>query len=34
MTTPYPRDLVGFGANPPDAQWPGGARIAVEFVIN
>ncbi|MEJ0023366.1 MAG: allantoinase PuuE [Alphaproteobacteria bacterium] len=28
------RDLVGYGANPPDAQWPGGARMAVQFVIN
>src|SRR5579872_1676119 len=34
MTTPYPRDLIGYGANPPEAQWPGGARIAVQFVIN
>jgi putative urate catabolism protein len=29
-----PRDLVGYGANPPDPCWPGGARIAVQFVIN
>lgn len=28
------RDLVGYGANPPDARWPGGARVAVQFVIN
>ncbi|WP_115042974.1 allantoinase PuuE [Xanthomonas arboricola] len=28
------RDLVGYGAPPPAAQWPGGARIAVQFVIN
>ncbi|PPT76228.1 allantoinase PuuE [Xanthomonas arboricola pv. populi] len=28
------RDLVGYGAAPPAAQWPGGARIAVQFVIN
>lgn len=28
------RDLVGYGATPPDARWPGGARIAVQFVIN
>jgi putative urate catabolism protein len=34
MTTPYPRDLVGYGATPPHAQWPGDARIAVQFVIN
>ncbi|NMN04351.1 MULTISPECIES: allantoinase PuuE [unclassified Novosphingobium] len=28
------RDLVGYGAMPPAAQWPGGARVAVNFVIN
>ncbi|MDC8747420.1 allantoinase PuuE [Xanthomonas campestris] len=28
------RDLVGYGATPPPAQWPGSARIAVQFVIN
>jgi putative urate catabolism protein len=28
------RDLVGYGAMPPDPRWPGGARIAVQFVIN
>ena len=28
------RDLVGYGANPPDARWPYGARVAVQFVIN
>ncbi len=31
---PYPRDLVGYGRTPPHARWPGGARIAVQFVIN
>lgn len=30
----YPRDLVGYGAHPPQADWPGGARIAVQFVLN
>ncbi len=30
----YPRDLVGYARNPPRAAWPGGARIAVQFVIN
>src|SRR6266567_745604 len=30
----YDRDLIGYGANPPDPQWPGGARLAVNFVIN
>lgn len=28
------RDLVGYGATPPAACWPGGARVAVQFVIN
>lgn len=28
------RDLVGYGATPPAARWPGGARVAVQFVIN
>ena len=30
----YPRDLAGYGATPPHARWPGGARIAVQFVLN
>lgn len=33
MYTPQ-RDLVGYGANPPDPRWPGGARVAVNFVLN
>ncbi|NYE21821.1 allantoinase PuuE [Pigmentiphaga litoralis] len=32
--TSYPRDLVGYGRTPPDARWPGGARVAVQFVLN
>ena len=32
--THYPRDLRGYGRNPPDPQWPGGARVAVQFVVN
>jgi putative urate catabolism protein len=32
--TGYPRDLIGYGANPPHAAWPGDARIAVQFVLN
>jgi putative urate catabolism protein len=28
------RDLVGYAAHPPEARWPNGARIAVQFVIN
>lgn len=34
MPTDYPRDLIGYGRNPPDPRWPGRARIAVQFVIN
>mgnify|MGYP003147690791 FL=1 len=30
----YPRDLVGYGRNPPYANWPGNAKIAVQFVLN
>ena len=30
----YDRDLIGYGANPPDPKWPGGARLAVNFVMN
>jgi len=29
-----PRDLAGHGATPPDPRWPGGARVAVSFVLN
>jgi len=32
--TRYPRNLSGYGATPPDPAWPGGARIAVQFVVN
>jgi putative urate catabolism protein len=28
------RDLAGYGPTPPDPRWPGGARVAVQFVIN
>ena len=30
----YPRDLIGYGPNPPHADWPGGARLAVQCVLN
>ncbi len=32
--TSYPRDMIGYGGQPPHAQWPGDARIALQFVIN
>ena len=28
------RDLIGYGPNPPDPKWPGGARLAINFVVN
>jgi allantoinase len=34
MSEPYPRDLVGYGASPPRADWPGDARLALSFVLN
>ena len=34
MNPHYPRDLVGYGAAPPDPAWPGGARLALQFVLN
>lgn len=33
-TAAYPRDLIGYGRTPPPARWPGGARVAVQFVLN
>ena len=33
-TLPYPRDLIGYGRNPPHANWPGDAKIALQFVLN
>ncbi|MBN9241670.1 MAG: allantoinase PuuE [Mesorhizobium sp.] len=30
----YVRDMRGYGANPPDPKWPGGANVAVQFVVN
>ncbi|MCA8880430.1 MAG: allantoinase PuuE [Rhodobacteraceae bacterium] len=32
--TRYPRDMGGYGPTPPSADWPGGARIAVQIVLN
>ncbi len=34
MEGTYPRDLIGYGPTPPAADWPGGARVAVQFVLN
>jgi len=31
---PAERDLAGYGRNPPDPRWPGGARVALQFVLN
>ena len=33
MSTPFPRDLVGYAGHPPHPRWPGEARIAVNFVM-
>lgn len=30
----YPRDLVGYAGHPPTVSWPGGASIALQFVLN
>jgi putative urate catabolism protein len=30
----YPRDFIGYAANPPDPRWPGSARLAINFVVN
>lgn len=32
--TRYERNMRGYGANPPDPKWPGGAHVAVQFVLN
>lgn len=34
MLEQYPRDMVGYGRNPVDPQWPNQARLALQFVIN
>ena len=31
---PYPRDLIGYGPEPPHARWPGDARVCVSLVIS
>ncbi|MCZ6889540.1 MAG: allantoinase PuuE [Gammaproteobacteria bacterium] len=32
--TEHPRDFIGYGQHPPDPQWPGDARLAINFVLN
>jgi putative urate catabolism protein len=34
MNSDYPRDMVGYGRNPPHPQWPNKARLALQFVVN
>ncbi|KAA8681547.1 allantoinase PuuE [Vibrio gigantis] len=34
MNKDYSRNLIGYGTNPPNPQWPGNARVAVSFVLN
>lgn len=34
MTNSYPRDMRGYGPTPPDPRWPGGARLALQIVVN
>lgn len=34
MKDQYPRDMIGYGRDTPDPQWPNDARIAVQFVVN
>jgi len=34
MTVAYPRDLIGYGQDVPNANWPNKARLAISFVLN
>ena len=34
MPQTYPRDMIGYADQPPDPRWPGGARLALQFVLN
>lgn len=34
FTENYPREMAGYAGRPPHARWPGGAKIAVQFVLN
>ncbi len=34
MNNKYSRDMRGYGTRPPDPRWPGGARLALQIVLN
>ena len=34
MSNDYPRDMIGYANQVPDARWPNGAKLAVQFVVN
>ena len=34
LSSNYPRDMTGYGRRPPHPQWPGQARVALQFVLN
>lgn len=34
MVSNYPRELIGYGQNPPHPHWPNNAQLALQFVIN
>ena len=34
MMPDYPRDMIGYGRNPPEPRWPAGARLALQIVLN
>ncbi len=34
MKNKYPRNMLGYGSNPPDVEWPNNSKIAVQFVLN
>lgn len=29
----YPRDMIGYGNNPPQANWPNGAKLALQIIV-
>ena len=34
MKKKYPRNMLGYGSNPPKVKWPNNSKIAVQFVLN